>query len=198
MRSESRRQEAGEEFVQRHPLKIGFLGTTGVGKDTCCRCIQKLYPRYLARTVKLAQPLYEAQNFIYRLSGVEKKEEIQDGVLLNFLGKHMRQIDSQVLIRSFAAALREIGSDADLILCPDVRPIDASHLKAMGFILIHVTADPEIALQRRKERRDLSLSQPNHETEQGFSLGSCDYQIVNNGTLEELERQIQLLMQRLS
>ena len=182
----------------RHPLKLGFLGTTGVGKDTCCRSIQKLYPRYLTRTVKLAHPLYEVQNFIYRLSGVQKKEEIQDGVLLNFLGKHMRQIDSQVLIRSFAATLREISPDVDLILCPDVRPVDAPHLKAMDFTLIHVTADSEIALKRRKARGDLSLSQPNHETELGLNSDICDYQVANNGSLEELEKQIQCLMQRLS
>lgn len=182
--------------MQRRLLKIGFLGTTGVGKDTCCCCIQKLYPRYVARRIKLAQPLYEAQNFIYRLSGVEKKEEIQDGVLLNFLGKHMRQIDPYVLIRSFEAALHKI--DADLILCPDVRPIDAPHLKTMDFSLVHVIADPEISLQRRKKRGDLSLSQPNHETERGLSADSYDYQIVNNGTLEELEGQIQLLMEKLT
>jgi len=179
-----------------HPLKIGFLGTTGVGKDTCCLLIQKLYPHHLAKTIKLAEPPYEAQNFIYRLCNVEKKEEIQDGALLNFLGKHMRQIDSQVLIRSFATTLHEIDPNIDQILCPDVRPIDAPHLKAMGFTLIYVTTDPEIALQRRKKRGDFSLGEPNHETER--ALSSCyDYQIVNNGTLEELEQQIQFLMQRL-
>lgn len=177
------------------PLKIGLLGTTGVGKDTCCQCIKKLFPNISIQVLRLAQPLYAVQNMVYQICGVEKGGDIQDGALLNFLGKHMRQINPQVLVDAFFDALRKVGTETDLILCPDVRPIDAPSLKKIGFTLIHILADPETALERRKKRGDLTLGQATHETESGLIPEACDAQIVNNGTFEELEGKLRQILQ---
>ncbi|HCJ11808.1 MAG: hypothetical protein A2Y14_04185 [Verrucomicrobia bacterium GWF2_51_19] len=167
--------------------RIALIGIPGSGKDTYAKfIIETMRDRHVA-IIRLAEPLYCAQQAIYALCGVQKDYYEQDGVLLNFLGKHMREINPRVIEEAFHAALRD-AKDSDLILCSDVRPCDISFVKREGFKLICLETDAAIAFERRKRRNDRSLGEANHVTESGLDRRSVDFLLPNNGSLEDLRR----------
>jgi|SaaInlStandDraft_3_1057020.scaffolds.fasta_scaffold21286_2 dephospho-CoA kinase len=185
-----------EEKNIKKTFKLAFLGNTGVGKDTCCHIIQKKFHSLEIKLLKLATPFYAAQNTIYDLCGKEKNPETQDGILLNFLGQHMRFINPNILQESFLKTLNELyREETDLIICPDVRPIDVPFVKKAGFFILHIASDPKITLLRRQKRGDISLGQSIHKTEKGLSPDLYDYQILNNKTLEDFQEKIMKFME---
>ena len=170
--------------------KLALLGGPGVGKDTFVQIFRKHFPSVSYRQIRLAEPLYEVQRYIYKLCGQEIADGVQDGVLLNFLGKHMRGSNSNVLLDRFAQNVAEIGDEVELILCSDLRPKDALFVKEMGFVVVHIVAEASLALERRKKRGDLSLGSSSHETEAGIAANLYDVQLANHGTLEEYEKSV--------
>ena len=175
---------------QKTQRKLALLGNTGVGKDTFVRIFQKRYAYLSMHLIKLATPLYEGQNAIYELCGRKIEPEVQDGILLNFLGNHMRRINPDVIKECFLRDLHKKGQEPDLIICHDTRPLDVSFVRDAGFFVLNIASDSEIALERRKARGDLSLGSSDHHTEKGLSSELYDAQILNNGTLEDFEQKI--------
>ncbi|MBX7066815.1 MAG: hypothetical protein K1X28_06255 [Parachlamydiales bacterium] len=170
--------------------KLALLGGPGVGKDTFVQILRKYFPSSSYQQIRLAEPLYEVQSFVYKTCSKEIGENAQDGQLLNFLGKHMRSINPNVLLDRFAQSVREMEQKVDLILCTDLRPIDARFVKEMGFMVVNIVADPSLTVERRKKRGDLSLGGSNHETEKGIDPNMYDLQITNNGTLQDYEKSV--------
>ncbi len=170
--------------------KIALLGGPGVGKDTFVQIVQKHFSHLSIQVLRLAKPLYEVQDFIYRVCSREIAADVQDGVLLNFLGKHMRQINPRVLTDRFFQLVQEIESETDLIFCCDARPIDIPVIKEMEFTVVHIVTSADIALERRKKRGDLTLGQSSHVTESGVHSDLYDFQMSNHGTMEEYEKSI--------
>ncbi len=175
---------------KKQKFRLAFLGSTGVGKDTCVNILKARYPNLSIHIIRLAEPLYQAQDCIYRLCRKQKEYYAQDGSLLNFLGQKMRQINPRVLQEAFVEALKDFHPSAELTICCDVRPMDVAFVRSEGFFIVHIVTDPAIALQRREARGDLSLGNSSHVTEGGISSDLYDYQITNNGTREELESQL--------
>lgn len=174
--------------------KLALLGGPGVGKDTFVQILRKRFPQISLRLIRLAEPLYEVQKFVYRSCSKEISDHVQDGILLNFLGQHMRSINPNVLLDRFAKAVQEIGDQRDLIICSDVRPIDAAFVKKLGFHIVHITANPDIALERRKRRGDFSLGSNSHITEKGILSEMYDTVISNNKSYEEYEMSVLQLL----
>lgn len=170
--------------------KLALLGRSGVGKDTFVQILQQSFPHIALRQICLAKPLYEVQHFIYKICSKEISDDDQDGLLLNFLGKHMRLINPNVLLDRFAQSVLEVGSGVDMILCSDARPIDIPFIKNMGFTIVHIVADPQLSLERRIRRGDLSLGSNDYETEAGIVIGMSDIQITNNSTFKDYEKSV--------
>ena len=170
--------------------KLALLGGPGAGKNTFVQIVQKKFPHVSVQLISLAKPLYEVQNFIYKICGKEIPDGIQDGFLLNFLGQYMRTINPYVLLDHLAQSLCEIKNSSDMILCSDARPMDISFIKKMGFTIVYIAADVHLSYERRKKRGDLSLGCPNHITETGLLEHMYDVQISNNGSLEEYEESV--------
>lgn len=171
-------------------IKLGLLGTTGVGKDSCVQIIKNIFPGLSIAVVRLADPLYQAQDAIYKICKKTKNFHSQDGELLNFLGSHMRKINPEVLKESFLDTLQSYNSDVHCMICSDVRAIDVPFVRDAGFTIIHIDTDPKIALERRKMRGDISLGKTNHETEKGICPSLYDYQLTNNGSLEQFQKNV--------
>lgn len=180
------------------PLKLGLLGTTGVGKDTCVSVIRNHFPNHSIYLVRLADPLYKAQEAIYKICRKNKEFYNQDGELLNFLGSHMRKINPDVLKQSFIDNLQICDSNIDFIICPDVRPADIQFVRDAGFLIIHIYADQNITLERRMLRGDISLGKADHETEKEINPTIYDYRLTNNGSLQEFQKSIEDLISRLT
>ncbi|MDF1489392.1 hypothetical protein [Tessaracoccus caeni] len=146
----------------------------------------------------MADPLYAAQEAIYRIAGRSLLDsEVQDGKLLNLLGVEMRRINPQVLADHARSSIVLLGQAVDsapgehVIVCDDARPPDFSFLCEFGFKLVRVDVFPEKAVDRRSRRGDISLGSlhdPNEiwpEQQQTFA------EIDNNGSVDDLFRSVQ-------
>lgn len=179
-------------------IKIGLLGTTGVGKDSFVQIMINQFPNLLISLIRLADPLYKAQEAIYKICKKTKDFDSQDGELLNFLGLHMRKINPEIIKESFINTLQSCDPNVDFTICSDVRARDVPFVREAGFIIIHIEADPDITLERRKKRGDISLGKTNHETESGIDPSLYDYQIINNEGLEEFQLKIKKIISALT
>src|SRR6185437_3216230 len=129
-------------------LKLALFGTPGAGKSTASQLIED-YCRAESiefHRIKLAYPLYEAQSFLYKLAGRPLDEfYTQDGELLSFLGGYLRRINPLVLVDQFAERLARLVADQSVharertvIVCDDMRRLDADALRDLGFVFVRV------------------------------------------------------------
>lgn len=78
----------------------------------------------------------------------------------------------------------------------DVRyPNEAKRLKEEGYIIIKIETPLEVKLERAKTAGDnFNPEDLNHESEKHIKDMSSDYIIYNDGTLEDLHEQIEVVM----
>ncbi|MFF1463152.1 AAA family ATPase [Streptomyces sp. NPDC058330] len=139
-------------------LRVSVVGLAGAGKSTCASLIEE-YARDkgLAHTrIKLAAPLYDLQDEVYRRAGAVLREGAQDQVLMEALADAMRRIRPDSLVADFTVRLA--GTDADLVVNDDLRDphVDAPALRGHGFRVLRITCDEEVRRQRLAGRGDPS------------------------------------------
>jgi cytidine deaminase len=182
-----------------HLVKLALLGLPGAGKSTFVEVASEWAAEqsYATQTIALASPLYEAQTAIYQICDVMLEEGAQDGELLNFLGAHMRKINSDVLRKRLVARLSQITSSADgrtLVICPDARPLDTAYLRQMNFRTVLISVSPEESTKRRIARGDLSLGATDHSTETGLDTQKADFHLENEGSMTAYAQSIRRLL----
>lgn len=122
-------------------------------------------------------------------------------------GQLMREIDPQVWVKHAERtvegiiSLRTSMSDAEIgVVISDLRqPNEFSWARANGFTVIRVTAPDEARLARAKaagdDFREEDLA---HETEQHADGFAVDYEIANDGTIEDLRKKVDAIMARIN
>lgn len=177
-------------------LKVAIFGLPGVGKTTMAMLIQE-HCAGLAiafRRIKLGDPLYEVQSYIYELAGRQLADfYTHDTELLSFLGAHIRKLNPAALLDRFAekhdAVLRDLSQSDErqsIIVCDDMRLPDSGFLRELGFFFVRLVASEEICNQRQIERGDHSFAPMPSAINRGFDGISEDELIVNNGSIEDL------------
>jgi dephospho-CoA kinase len=175
----------------RTSLKIALTGNTGVGKDTFVQTLRASDKFDSLQEIKLSTPLYEVQNYIYQVCKKEKEYFTQDGVLLNFLGKNMREINPNIIKDYFLAQLDMLNNINGVIICSDARPQDLLFIKSSNFLIIKIIASTKLCIERRIARGDTSLGSLDHSTEKSASQEiAFDYSIENNGKLNIYQQAI--------
>jgi dephospho-CoA kinase len=171
-------------------LRVSVVGTAGSGKSTSATLIEE-FARHkglgVAR-VKLAKPLYDLQEQVYRAAGVKPAEGAQDQVLMEALADALRRIRPRSLVDDFSARLVRAEAGADLVLTDDLRDpyVDAPELRRLGFRVLRVTCAEEVRLSRLAGRGDLSRSDASTRS---IGLIEPDAVVDNSadrGTLREL------------
>ncbi|MBF6195327.1 MULTISPECIES: hypothetical protein [unclassified Nocardia] len=177
-------------------VRLALFGASGAGKSTTCRLILDAVQRQgrTGAVVKLAEPLYDLQRLIYSLCGQPIAEPYrQDGMLLSSLADNFRRIDPESLTRLFAARVADAeNSNAEVVICDDVRRPDYEALRKMGFRFVRISAPDELRIRRRAERGDLAPVSDQHVAEVPISLAP-DFEVLNDSTIEHLARQVQAL-----
>ncbi|MCJ0873510.1 hypothetical protein [Streptomyces sp. AP-93] len=142
----------------RRPLRISVVGLAGAGKSTCATLIEE-FARDKGLTharVKLAKPLYDLQEHVYRTAGGSLHAGAQDQILMEALADAMRRIRPDSLAADFVARLSSV--DADLVVNDDLRDphVDAPALRGHGFKVLRITCDEELRQVRLAGRGDPS------------------------------------------
>jgi dephospho-CoA kinase len=166
-------------------LKIALCGTLRSGKDTVAEMIGKdgfskfAFAEGIWATIELLFPE------VY-----ERKFEEKPRKLLQDIGQKMREVDPDVWIRYTFKRIEQSG--AKRVLVTDLRqPNELEALKAAGFFIVRVNADPEIRIARAKAAGDnFNIQDMLHETERHVERFHVDFDIENNGTIEELGEKV--------
>ncbi|MDM4721530.1 hypothetical protein QTQ03_18730 [Micromonospora sp. WMMA1363] len=141
-------------------LRVSVVGLAGAGKSTCASLIADFAREQglSHAVVKLAEPLYDLQDQVYRRSGVTLPAGAQDQVLMEALADAMRRIRPTAIVDDFLARLDR--ATADVIVNDDLRDPhhDAPGLTGRGFRILRVTCDDDVRRKRLAERGDPSLA----------------------------------------
>lgn len=167
-------------------VKIAICGTLRSGKDTVAELIQQ---KGLFTSFAFAEGIWATIELLFP-DIYEKRFEEKPRKLLQNLGQGIRQIDPDVWIRYTFNQIETVG--AKRVLVTDLRqPNEYKALKTAGFYIVRVNAEPEIRIARAKAAGDnFNIQDMLHETERHVEQFDVDFDIENNGTLEELEDKV--------
>lgn len=166
-------------------LKICFLAPSEYGKNTA---VKLLSTKYKIQNIKIAEPLYLLQDSFYRFIGKKMTGE-QDGELLQYLGKKIRQENPDFLVQWFFERLKEFENFDGIISNDDCRPPDYKFLKDCGFVFIKINGF-------KRDRLDHTKADPNSSLEWHKDI-KCDYVVDNLGSIEEYKQNLFELLKKI-
>jgi len=176
-------------------LYVGLIGEMGSGKSLISNLLEK---HFQAKILASSQLLRKALGIF--LDDLARKDFIWFTEQL--INKYGKDIISKAVFQSHDESLR-----TKIVVFNGVRlPIDCENLKNENGILVYITASSKLRWNRvlgRKEKADDGapynkfMEMQKAETEKYIpELGiQADYQIINDGTLEELENKVVTLFQ---
>lgn len=191
---------AMEDEPKKKNIVLGLIGEKGGGKGTVAGYIMGKFAASHYEVSKILTKVLENLHIEqtrenYGMLAVVLKEGFGSPVLINALLLEMEKDDSPVII---ADGIRMYG---------DVDPFRKKYGK--NFHLIYVTADVHVRYERTKARGEKAgesnatfeqfMEEENGPTEKAIrDIGKgADFRLVNNGTQEELNQQIEMMMDKI-
>ncbi|MDF2010228.1 hypothetical protein [Priestia megaterium] len=176
-------------------LKLAIAGEIRSGKDT--------FSDYVLSKLDRPNKLYFAEGiekiirefFPEAFEGNNKPREYYQEI-----GQFMRQLNPLVWINYTSRKYEELKLlGMDNFVLTDLRQMNEYQwLKANGFTVIKVEAEPEIRIERMKQAGDkFNMQSLLHPVEQQISALPYDYLVTNNTTLEDLYKQADFILQEL-
>jgi dephospho-CoA kinase len=106
----------------------------------------------------------------------------------------MRNVNAHIWWRS------EVDNCGANVVITDLRlPLELEYLKANGFTIIRVTAPDEERIARAiAAGDDFTVHDLTHETELAIDGFAVDYEIVNDGSVDDLKRKIDVIMEAIN
>lgn len=183
-------------------MNLAFVAEAGAGKDFAAEYIIKKYgySRYA-----FADKVREVAKLLY--PDLYGDDEDKNRELLQAVGTKGREIDINVWVNAMFRSIDtqrttslSHGYRIEDIVVTDCRmPNEYKTLKERGFTFIRVVADDDVREARMRARGDIFKSEDmNHHTESFYDTFECDYSVDNNGTPEELYRQIDAVIEQMS
>ncbi|HNW71466.1 MAG TPA: AAA family ATPase [Candidatus Paceibacterota bacterium] len=178
---------------------IGLVGSLASGKET----IKKyLVEKNNAKDCKFSSILRDVLN---RLSVPISRENLQK------VSTVLRENFGEDLLAS-AIATDASKLDADIVVIDGVRRFtDIEHLKDLpNFVLVKIDADPKLRYERMKlrnenvgdDKKTFEEFMKDHEAEADKQIPevmkTAKYEIINNGSFEDLYKQLDELIAKLS
>ena len=126
--------------------------------------------------------------------------------LLQGFGQDARKYDESVwtrkcfaTIEEFAQQAKEDGNPFRVVISDLRQPSEYAECKRRGYVIIRVSAPDGIRINRAIESSDkFDLSDLTHETESHVDSFEVDYEIVNDGTIEELYAKVDEVLAQIS
>lgn len=172
------------------PKIIALCGKMGAGKSEVASYLMKRIPT--SSLVKLAQPLYDIQQYAYNRIGKEVKGK--DRKLLQYLGTEWgRSIEPNLWVDIWSTeTLHELMFNANYVITDDVRfDNEAMTVRSRGGIVLRVEADDSVRGSR------IQLNNTSHKSEMGVDDSYVYATIYNNGTIDDLHKNLDYLLETL-
>jgi dephospho-CoA kinase len=178
-------------------VKIALCGRLRSGKDTIAN---HLYIKYGFSQVAFGDALKRVAHETFPwVSEFSKPRALYQSV-----GQLMREIDSEVWIKHAEQAVKgaidfrvNTGAEQLGIVLTDVRQQnEVDWCRKNGFTLIRVTAPDEDRIARAKiAGDDFNEADLEHETESHIDGFAVDAEIVNDGSIDDLKRKVDEIME---
>lgn len=175
---------------------IGLTGGMGVGKSTAVKTLEALSNKPV-KLIKFAQPLYDAQEFLYnRISGVYSRPDtfIKDRKLLQWLGTEWGRetISPSVWVDVWKLDTEIAVLKGYTVVCDDVRfDNEAEVIKLLGGHIVLITSNKSF------ERITATDGAKKHASEAGVSKNLIDRYIANDANYESYVEQLEAVFKSL-
>jgi dephospho-CoA kinase len=173
-------------------VKIALTGKLRAGKDEVA---QYLYIRHGFNRVAFGDALKRHAHEVFPWIPQSSKPR----ALFQAFGQLMREIDPDVWVKHAERAVQgaldfrvNTGAERVGIVLTDVRQAnEVAWCRENGFTLIRVTAPDEVRIARAIEAGDdFTVHDLAHETELAIDGFEVDYEIVNDGSVDELKAKV--------
>lgn len=180
-------------------LKIALFGKMRSGKDTVGRILIEDYNFNAMAFGRAIGDIIETYFPDILEMGKPRKH-------YQVIGQSFRELDEDVWINYLLSDLETYinkcrflrMSPTNMVITDGRQPNEAKRLKEEGFIIVKVTTRDDIRLERIKKAGDVFSEQDlNHETELSVDLINPDFEIFNNGTLDDLKERVKTLLEEL-
>lgn len=177
---------------------IAFTGGMGCGKSTAIAQLRT--PGSNPVLVKFAGPIYDIQDYVYdRIQSAYTRPPsfIKDRKLLQWIGTDWGRgtIRDSLWVDLWVAEVthaREMSDPAQIIVCDDCRfDNESDAVRSLGGAVVKISST------RAKERIDTAAGIRQHASEAGLDASKIDYEVENNGTLEEFYKKLDDLYEEL-
>ena len=174
-------------------MRIALSGLKRSGKDTIG---SYLIQRYNCKRFAFADEVKRLARELFPEEFVQNDKPVD---LLQWLGNTMRQRNPDVWINKLSTMIQLTKDPVPNLVVTDVRyPNEVQALKKLGFTIVKVQVPVEVSVERCKATEinfteELLL----HESEQLAQSNEqyYDYIIENTGTLEELYKKVDKMME---
>jgi dephospho-CoA kinase len=181
-------------------VKIALTGKLRSGKDTVAH---HLYIKYGFNRVAFGDALKHNAHETFPWISQSTKPR----ALYQQFGQLMREIDPDVWIKHAERAVNgaidfrvNTGAERVGVVITDLRqPNEWQWAKDNGFTIIRVTAPDEVRIGRAiAAGDDFCENDLEHETEKAIDEFEVDAEIVNNGTVEELQSKVDSVVEAIA
>lgn len=178
-------------------VKIALCGKLRAGKDEVAN---HLYIKHGFNRIAFGDALKKEAHEVFPWISQGSKPR----ALYQQFGQLMREIDPDVWIKHAERAVKgtidfrvSTGAEHIGVVITDVRQQnEVDWCRANGFTLIRVTAPDEVRIARAIEAGDdFSVHDLAHETELAIDGFAVDYEIVNDGSVDDLKAKIDEIME---
>ena len=177
---------------------VCFSGASGSGKSTACSGLAAIHDGNTS-LVKLAQPLYDMQEYIYnRILPTYRRPKSfkKDRKLLQWLGTEWGRdtISPDLWIYMFLDKIEKLNKIHDedhelLVVCDDVRfDNEAEAIHSIGGVIVFI---------ENPNPKNASRGMENHATDAGIDPSKVDHTLKNVGTAEDFEKEIISLYEKI-
>ena len=177
---------------EKNPFIFIISGKARHGKDTVAKMIRDVYERIGLNTINLqySTPIKE---YAKKISNWDGSEETKPRELLQTLGTELirQKIDFLFFVKWMISDIKVYSYFFDIITISDARAkveLDIPKQELKNVIVINVT--------RPSLESELTASEQKHYTETDLDdYNNFDYKIVNDGTLEDLEEKVGIILE---
>ncbi|WP_353854781.1 dephospho-CoA kinase [Bacillus sp. Bos-x628] len=180
-------------------MKLAITGRLGAGKDEAVKYLVTMYDFFpftfsakgkaifhelfphLRGDSKQRQPMRDFINGITELDvpGAEN-------VWVDYLFRRIKEHEKLHCCR-----------DSNVLIADMRKPAEYERAIAEGFTIIRISAPTEIRIERAKRRGDVfKAADMNHPTETALDNFEVDYEVANDGTLDDLYTKLDEIMAR--
>lgn len=170
-------------------MKILLFGLRGCGKDTVTEMLKEKIEG--AEQLRIAEFVVKACHAL----GIENPTRNDLAFVGHDIGRKM--IDNDIWAK-MAIRYAELNPDKDLIVSDCRYPNEYEGFVNLGFVPVLIETDKEKCIERVIKRDGyINMELLEHESETNYLKFAYDLKLDNNGSIIELERQVEELVKHL-